>query len=116
MAVAVFGVYRSPRTCVADTEAMFQHIRDTAARYNTPHLVVMGDFNIDWLQQYDANLRRLREQLLQPLQLHVTSTEPTTSYKLQVLRIRSKAVACLSLRSSVRKLRKGVNEPRLTSQ
>jgi hypothetical protein len=38
------------------------------------------------------------------------------SYKLQVLRIRSKAVACLSLRSSVRKLRKGVNEPRLTSQ
>jgi hypothetical protein len=25
-------------------------------------------------------------------------------------------VACLSLRSSVRKLRKGVNEPRLTSQ
>jgi hypothetical protein len=36
--------------------------------------------------------------------------------QLQVLRIRSKAVACLSLRSSVRKLRKGVNEPKLTSQ
>jgi hypothetical protein len=31
------------------------------------------------------------------------------NYKLQVLRIRSKAVACLSLCSSVRKVRKGVN-------
>jgi hypothetical protein len=46
----------------------------------------------------------------------LTYLVPGASYKLQVLRIRSKAVACLSLRSSVRKLRKGVNEPRLTSQ
>jgi hypothetical protein len=47
---------------------------------------------------------------------HCLLLTTVAGYKLQVLRIRSKAVACLSLRSSVRKLRKGVNEPRLTSQ
>jgi hypothetical protein len=36
--------------------------------------------------------------------------------KLQVLRIRTRPWPCLSLCSSVRNLRKGVNEPKLTPQ
>jgi endonuclease/exonuclease/phosphatase family metal-dependent hydrolase len=78
MVLAVFGIYRSPRALAQPTAELFHHIVVTATLYNTPHIVVMGDFNIDTTNVHDPHLASLHLQLLQPLHLHQTTNDPTT--------------------------------------
>jgi len=76
--IALFAIYRSPRTSAATTTQLFQHICQQAEAARTPHVIVMGDFNIDMNNTYDSNIRLLHDHLMAPLQLHRTNTDSTT--------------------------------------
>lgn len=77
--LAVFGVYRSPAALTPATLAMYDYIRARQAQLHATYTLVMGDFNIDMLTPHTSRPQLLRQHLLQPLGLHMsTQLVPST--------------------------------------
>lgn len=77
--LAVLGVYRSPSCPNSSFAALADTIVATCQRYQAAHILLMGDFNIDMLNDGSPLVSMLAAAVLQPLHLcTVTRSEPTT--------------------------------------